>query len=203
MENGYEEKPLRRIIDDYQPNVNRERDDTQKFVSLPYVSTISNKLKTAFKKAGYTTMFKSGRNLSTILTSRNKPQLPRNSFPGVYRVPCKCKGNYIGHTGKKILTRGNQHEKAVFNGNYKDSALSEHTKDCQAGIEWENMDTISTEPQYYRRAIREALEIQREEVSEFGTNIINLEAGQYVVTDTWRPTLKKIGRPKSNSSQLN
>ena len=116
MENGYEEKSLRRIIDDYQPNVVRERDDTQKFVSLPYVSTISNKLKTAFKKAGYTTMFKSGRNLSTILTSRNKPQLPRNSYPGVYRVPCKCKGNYIGHTGKKILTRGNQHEKAVFNG---------------------------------------------------------------------------------------
>ena len=138
-------------------------------------------------------MFKSGKNLSTILTSRNKPKLPKNSYPGVYKVPCKCLGNYIGHTGKKVLTRGKQHEKAVFNGNYKDSALSEHTKDCQAGIDWDNMTTISTEPHYYRRSIREALEIQREEVSDLGPKIINQEAGQYVLTDTWRPLLKKIG----------
>ena len=197
VENGYKEKPLRNIIKDYQPNpgVVREQKEEKKFVSLPFVSTISKKLKTVFRKAGFTTRFKSGRNLSSILTSRNKQQLPPNSYPGVYRVPCKCKGRYIGHTGKQTQTRGTQHEKAVFKGNYKDSALSEHTNTCQAGIDWENFVTISTEPHYYKRAVREALEIQREEVNDSTNSIINQEAGQYVTTDTWRPILKKIGTP--------
>ena len=202
MENGYKEKPLRKIIKDYKPNgVVREQNEAQKFVSLPYVSTISKKLKTVFKKAGFTTMFKSGRNLSSILTSRNKPPLPKNSYPGVYRAPCNCKGNYVGHTGKQVNTRGTQHEKAVFKGNYKDSALSEHTNTCQAGIDWDNLITISAQPQYYRRTIREALEIQREEVGDSGHLIINQEAGQYVTTDTWRPILKKIGTPKQPSKR--
>ena len=98
-----------------------------------------------------------------------------------------------------MSTRTTQHEKAVFNGKYKDSALSEHTKNCQAGIDWDNTITIATEPQYYKRNIREALEIQREEVGNDG--VINKEAGQYVTTETWKPLLKKIGRYKAPNVQ--
>ena len=134
-ENGYKEKPLRKIISDYKSNSAREKDDTKTFVSLPFVSTISKKLTTVFKKAGFTTMYKSGRNLCSILTSRNKQQLPPNSYPGVYRVPCKCDGRYIGHTGMQTSTQFTQLEKAVFNGNYTDSALSEHTNTCDAEID--------------------------------------------------------------------
>ena len=66
-------------------------------------------------------MFKSGRNLSSMLTSRNKPKLPPNSLPGVYRIPCKCCGRYVGHTGKQISTRDTEHQKAVFIGNTRKS----------------------------------------------------------------------------------
>ena len=131
-------------------------------------------------------MCKSGRNLSSILTSRNKQQLPANSYPGVYRIPCHCKGRYIGHTGKQVSTRFNQHQRAVFNGNFSNSALSEHTKTCQAGIDWENSTTLSSHSYFYERAVRESLEIQREEVNEYGMNIINQEAGQYVTTAAWK-----------------
>ena len=102
-------------------------------------------------------MFKSGRSLSSILTSRNKPKLPANSYPGVYKVPCKCCGNYIGHTGKQVRTRGNEHEKAVFLGHWTESALSEHTKECTKGVNWDNLRTLSTQPSYYKRTIMEAL----------------------------------------------
>ena len=71
---------------------------------------------------------------------------------------------YTGHTGKQINTRDKQHQKSVFNGNYEKSALAEHTKTCQWGIDWENVCTLSAQPFLYRRAVREALEIQREEV---------------------------------------
>ena len=146
-----------------------------------------------FQKAGFTVMFKSGRTLASILTSRNKPKLPANSYPGVYKAPCNCHSNYIGHTGKKVGTRGKEHEKAVFLGSWDDSALAKHCERCQEGIDWENLKTISTQPYYYRRAIMEALEIQREEVCHPEHKIINDRAGLYVTTDAWKPFFKKIG----------
>ena len=196
VENGYSEKPLRNIIKNYKfSNNTRDPSNRKKIVSLPYVSTISKKLTTVFKKAGFTTVFKSGRNLSSILTSRNKDQLPKNSYPGVYRAPCYCKRRYVGHTGKQTRTREKEHEKAVFNGSSK-SAVGEHSRTCPAGIDWDNFVTIAAIPQYYPRAIREALEIQREEVGNSCNIIENRQAGQYVTTETWKPLLKKLGTPK-------
>ena len=197
VENGYNEQKLRSIISNFQSGRQKENKDPKKFVSLPFIPKVSNKLKQAFQKAGFTAMFKSGRSLSMTLTGRNKPKLPPNSYPGVYRAQCKCLGNYIGHTGKQVKTRGKEHEKAVFMGNWDESALSEHTKECQQGIDWDNFSTLSTQPYYYRRAVMEALEIQREEVCNPEHKIINDRAGQYVTTDTWRPFLKSIGPARS------
>ena len=95
--------------------------------------------------------------------------------------------------GEKNSTRGLEHQKAVFQGDWDHSALSFHTKECNKGILWEDFCTISTEPNYYRRTIMEALEIQREEVSHPDRKIINDRAGLYVTTDTWKPLLKRIG----------
>ena len=194
VENGYEENKLRQIMQKFLSRNSKEIKDTKKFVSLPFVPNLDNSLKKVFEKAGFTVMFKSGRTLKSILTSRNKPKLPANSYPGVYKAPCKCHSNYIGHTGKKVITRGVEHEKAAFSGNWDDSALARHCQMCQEGIDWENFQTISTQPYYYRRAIMEALEIQREEVCNPENTIINDRAGLYVTTDTWKPFFKKIGK---------
>ena len=51
---------------------------------------------------------------------------------------------------------------------------------------------ISTEPRYFKRCIREALEIQKEEIGPRKDKIINREAGQYVTTKTWLSLLEKI-----------
>ena len=130
IENGYNEQILRKIVTNAQSNTIKSKKDTKTFVSLPYVPDLSKKLRNVFEKAGFITMFKSGRNLTSILTSRNKPKLPPNSYPGVYKVPCKCTGNYIGHTGKQVQTRGNEHKKAVFLGHWDESGLSELTKNA-------------------------------------------------------------------------
>ena len=64
-------------------------------------------------------MFKSGRTLQSVFTSRNKSKLPKNSYPGVYKAPCECGGNYIGNTGKRVTSRGTEHEKAIFLSNWE------------------------------------------------------------------------------------
>ena len=102
VENGYKEETLRSIVTNFNSGRKIDEEATKNFVSLPFIPNVSNKLKKVFQKAGFKTMFKSGRSLSSMLTSRNKPKLPKNSYPGVYRQPCECSGRYIGHTGKKI-----------------------------------------------------------------------------------------------------
>jgi len=195
VENGYSEEILRKMILKYRSTKDKNKIIVQQknFVSLPFVPNISYKLRRIFQTAGFTVMFKSGRNLKSILTSRNKPKLPKNSYPGVYKVPCKCSSCYIGHTGKQIKTRGSEHEKAIFMGKWEDSALALHTKECQEGIEWENFVTLSNQPYYYKRTVMESLEIQREEVCNCSNPIINDRAGQFVTTDAWKPLFRKIG----------
>ena len=193
IENGYNEKVLRKIIRNKKTADKKQSDDPKKFVSLPFVPNLSKKLKNIFFKAGYTVMFKSGRNLSSILTSRNKQKLPENSYPGVYKQPCNCLSNYIGQTGKQVLTRSKEHEKAVFMGNWDDSALAKHCQNCEKNVEWNNRSTLSAQPYYYKRSIMESLEIQREEVCNPEHQIINDRAGLYVTTDSWKPLFRRIG----------
>ena len=89
-------------------------------------------------------------------------------------------------------------KKPGFLGHWGESALSEHTKECSKGVNWDNLCTLSTQPSYYRRSIMEALEIQREETCNPTQKIVNDRAGKYVTTDTWKPFLKKLGRSTSN-----
>ena len=166
-----------------------------KFVSLPYIPGISGKLKKVFSDVGFNVAFKSGRNLESMFTSRNKPKLPRNSYPGCYKVPCFCGGNYIGHTKKKGYSRFGEHEKAIYSGHTADSALSEHAiNKCSKDIDWENASMINTEPRYFKRCIREALEIQKEQVGSRKEKLINREEGLYVTTSTWKNLLQKIAK---------
>ena len=79
----------------------------------------------------------------------------------------------------------------------KKSALAVHTQTCQQGIDWENVCTLSAQQFYYRRAVMEALEIQREEVCNSDHKIINPQAGRYVTTNSWKPLLKRIGAPRN------
>lgn len=93
-------------------------------------------MKKAFEKSGYKTVFKSNKNLKHILTSKNKPKLPPNSYPGIYKLNCSCGKKYVGETKLKIQSRIKQHKKASFLGQYEKLAIAEHQKDCDGTIDW-------------------------------------------------------------------
>ena len=110
--NGYKKDDLEQIIQQVRTkfennNENGPEDETenQGIVTLPWIPKVSPKLRKAYKKAGIKVVFKSGANLKTILTAKNKQKLPKNSFPGVYRIPCSGhpdKNVYIGETKLQI-----------------------------------------------------------------------------------------------------
>ena len=199
IENGYNKDRLDKLIKNMDKQKTNKKSNNR-YTSLPWIPILSQKLKKSFKKAGCDISFKSPRNLQSILTSKNKPQLPPNSQPGVYFIPTSCKKGYTGETKKKIGTRKTEHEKAVFKGDVRNDALAEHQQICNCQIEWENTETIAIEPIWFRRKVREALEIRRLKTGPRDPDGINRDYGDYVNTQTWLPLFDKIYTRKHTST---
>lgn len=194
VENGYDRKLLQNIVNNKNKSKPNNDQVRKPYVSLPWIPGINKKLRKSFENAGYTVSFKSPSNLKQILTIRNKPKLPPNSQPGVYLVPCECESNYTGRTKKRISTRNKEHEKDVFVQTNDKSALVEHSKLCDKTIQWSNTKTLAIETNFFRRCVREALEIRRHKSGPDDEHGINQDYGQYVKTNTWNSLLhhKKV-----------
>ena len=130
VENGYDETFLRNIIKQRRRKGNNDSDlegtnqvTLSNIVTLPWAPGLSPKLRKVFKKAGYKAVFKSGANSRTILCSKNKMKLPRNSHPGVYKLNCSCKKANVGETGCKVSTRTQQHQQSVYDENTQKLAM--------------------------------------------------------------------------------
>ena len=48
-----------------------------------------------------------------------------------------------------------------FDGKIADSALAEHDHTCNGAINWDDIKILSREDRYYRRCIKESLEIRK------------------------------------------
>ena len=200
IENGYERSKLDKIIRDTEKKKTRINENKSKrYTSLPWIPGLSQKLKKVFQQADCTVSFKSPRNLESILTQKNKPVLPKNSQPGVYFITTECGKGYTGETKKQVRTRTNEHEKAVFKGNVKDDALAEHSESCGCKINWETTNTLAKETVWFKRKVREALEIRRLKTGPEEENGLNRDLGDYVTTNTWSTLFDKINTKKRNT----
>ena len=137
-------------------------------------------------------MFKSGPNIKTLLTSRNKTKLPKNSYPGVYKIPCSCGITpYIGETKKKICTRIKEHQEYIRKEDWERSGIALHSRDCNGHIEFEQASTLKVEFNNFDRKVRETLEIQRHD-AHFTKGGVNQDKGKYVNTNFWLPFFKHL-----------
>ena len=209
IENGYKESDLRQTINEVRTKMNQSNaasqniiDETESYptISLPWIPGVSTKLKKVYKKAGYRAVFKSNANLQTILSAKNKVQLPKNSLAGVYKIPCKCKNvpPYIGETKLQINTRFKQHESYVNKGQWENSGAAKHAMICKKGFE--GIETIKVETNRFDRCVREAIEIQRHG-SGPNDGGMNLDDGKYVKTKFWLPFLRYITEQESKKQQ--
>ena len=160
-------------------------------ITLPWIAGVSPKLRKVYKKAGYKTAFKSGSNLKDIVCYKNKTKLPCNSYPGVYKVNCRCKMPYTGETKLKICSRGNQHRKNLTQNIIDYSGIVQHSLKCDKGISWESLTTLKVETNRFERKVWEALEIQYHECGPKKGGM-NLDDGQYVTTKFWTPYFKYL-----------
>jgi len=75
---------------------------------------------------------------------------------------------------------------------WKDSGLSEHAGMCNKSIKWDDIKVLSKQSNYYKRSIRESLEIKLRKSGPNDTNGMNRDQGKYVTTNSWEPIFDKI-----------
>ena len=109
-------------------------------------------------------------------------------------ISCSCEKKYIGETGATIKTRINQHKRAVYEKRRNESAIADMNMNCTGNILWEETKTLCKESNYFRRTIRETLEIQKEETYPGSLNGLNKDKGNYVETNSWKPLLKHLSK---------
>ena len=104
-------------------------------------------------------------------------------------IPCSSGKQYVGETGATVKTRI-KHQKAVFENKKNDSALAEHADICNVSVQWDKASILVSENKFFRRSVRESLEIQRQRTAP-GQGL-NKDTGRYVKTNAWLPLLRKI-----------
>ena len=207
VENGYIKEDLEKMVKEVKEKSNRLHDSTSsstiipennmaQTITLPWIPGVSPRLRKAYRKAGFKVVFKSGKNLSAILTAKNKMKLPKNSYPGVYKIPCSCGiAEYRGETKKQISTRAKEHESNVNKGEWEKSAVALHSRDCRGSIKFEDTETVAVIYNKFDRKVRETLEIQKYDC-HYTNGGMNPDKGQYVTTTFWIPLLKHLRKSK-------
>ena len=80
----------------------------------------------------------------------------------------------------------------MFEGNVKNDAIAAHTSVCGCEARFDETQVVAVEPVWFRRKVREALEIRRLQTGPNDTNGINKDNGDYVTTSTWKPLFNQI-----------
>ena len=194
VENGHNEQQLEEIASNYRNTIQEQSEENEEenkdqVICIPWIPKFGPRFRKLAKRRGIKVVFSSGKNLKDILCNHKSP-LPKNSYPGVYEIQCGCGATYIGETKKKISNRIKEHERYVFAGNKKMSAVAEHASVCEQQFKWSEAKTVCVQPNWKRRKIREALEIRKQKRTS--RDIINRDQGVILKTDLWNPLLAKL-----------
>ena len=145
---------------------------------LPYIKGVSEKIEKQVKPLNIRTVFSTrstlGGHLSTV-----KSKIARDCIKGVvYQVPCECGHVYVGETGRNLKLRLTEHKRAVKNKD-PNNGLAVHVNITNHTILWNSAEVLTTEPNWSKRKVKEALYIKRTK------NTLNLDQG-YILDNVWR-----------------
>ncbi|BHF78274.1 hypothetical protein SprV_0602138700 [Sparganum proliferum] len=117
---------------------------TQKFFSLPYMQGTSEMIARQLNQFGIRVSHKPASSLRTVLT-RVKDSIPKEEQTNViYRIPCaNCSCVYVGHTGRRLGTRINEHKLAIRRRDPL-SLIFAHALQCDHRFNWDNTEVIAT-----------------------------------------------------------
>ena len=179
--NGYPASTIQKAM----KMTGRDRDEKPQmtYLSLPYVRGVSEKIGRVLAPHNIRLAHKSRPTLKNLLT-KLKDRTPSEERKGaVYKITCECGESYIGESGRKKITRLNEHVSDIKHGRTERSAVADHFFRCHRSLNPMEADTLAIEAHWSRRVVREALEIK------LAGSSLNKDVGKYVINPIWDPVL--------------
>ena len=151
------------------------------------------------KKANTNIIFSSGSSLQNVICSKNKVKLPPRQV--IYKANCQCeptkKNNaYIGQSKRTVKSRLDEHKGYIRRGEWSKSGLAAHKENCDAEVDWENVQTLA---QINSRSKKQTA-VKLDYMESFCIKLhktgpgkgFNEDEGRRVYTKQWDPLLAQI-----------
>ena len=88
-----------------------------------------------------------------FLTPNIKDKI-KNETCGVYKLTCECKKVYIGETGRSVMVRMNEHERATRLKHPNQSVVAEHILKTGHKIDLDEAQALHIEDNYWKIKIK-------------------------------------------------
>jgi hypothetical protein len=128
-------------------------------VRLPYISGLSEKLTTIFRNHNVGTYHKPINTIRSFLVHPKDKIADAKKCGVVYQVNCaNCDATYVGEAIRSLNTRYNDHCKTTG----ATTAVGDHLKQHKHKIKLDDVQVLAREDNFWKRKIREAIEIKTE-----------------------------------------
>lgn len=112
-----------------------------------------------------------------------KDGIDPKQLKGVYKISCSCGKCYIGEIGHSFKVRLKEHNEFIRNRHFQTLALTEKSLKKKHEIHLEGRSVLAKQDHYYRRHIRESIEIIKH------PNNINRD-GELKISRCWIPLIQ-------------
>ena len=138
-------------------NTNNKMKEHNISVPIPYVHGVSEKLTNIFRNHGVGTYHKPFNTIRSQIVHPKDKTPDVNKCGVVYEISCpECEHNYVGETGRPMHVRLKEHRSQ----NDPMTAIGEHISKRGHYINEEQVTILAREDNWWRRKIRESIEIR-------------------------------------------
>ena len=113
-----------------------------------------------------------------------KDKIDPRKGKGIYKIECSCGKCYIGETGRSFQIRIKEHGADIKNERIRTSALAEHSLKTRHHICLEYTKILAKENHFFKRRVREAIEIRKHPSNLNRDNGLEL-------SENWLPLIRK------------
>lgn len=180
----YEPIIKNRIYTIYNKNKKQPKQNNSKYISMPYIPTVSENISNILKPYNITIAHKPFNTTKKFFT-KLKPELKTNDETNtIYKIDCNnCNSTYIGQSKQYLHKRIYAHKYDIRTMN-NSTALTKHATEQNHSFDFENVQILKREQNYFKRSIHEMIEIKKhrnainnrtdiENLSEIYFNLLN------------------------------
>jgi len=114
-------------------------------------------------KSQYITGYRVLNNLGKYIKVHKDVNNLQSNNNAVYKISCKnCSASYVGQTKRQIKTRIAEHRNNIKSVSSKHSVITEHMLEFDHKFDWENIQILDAESNYYKRCVSEMLHIKEQ-----------------------------------------